>query len=307
MKEFFDQLNQIVKPERMDIIEKDYHLHRLLYHISHDEYLKDRLVFKGGTCLVKAYLGYYRFSEDIDFTWKGALFWKGKSSSQTRKKCSKLIDVIIDRLKKISEKLGFVFEGDKTDASQVEIGSGGRMVRFFIRYHSATLDIPATIKIEINFVDQTFFPFKNIELKSLISTVQNREIAFLYKKEWYEYKKAITVDCYDPREIFTDKARAVMTRVSYKFRDVIDICKLEEKYGYKLSDYGEEIQKKTYFILDLYHRYKENITSISIPDSVTIPEREFNFLLFKPTKEFYKNINRVHRQLQQIQKEIIRK
>lgn len=307
MKEFFDQLNQIVKPERSDIIEKDYHLHRLLYHISHDKYLKDKLVFKGGTCLVKAYLGYYRFSEDIDFTWKDTLFWKGQSSSQTRKNCSKLIDVIIDRLKKISEKLGFVFEADKTDVSQVEIGSGGRMVRFFIRYHSATLDIPAIIKIEINFVDQTFFPFKNIELKSLISTVQNREIAFIYKKQWDEYKKVITFDCYDPREIFTDKVRAAMTRVSYKFRDVIDIYKLEEKYGYSLSDYEEEIRKKTYFILDLYHRYKENIMSISIPASVTIPEREFNLLLFKPTKEFYKNINRVHIQLQQIQKEIISK
>jgi len=60
VKEFFDQLNQIVNPGRIDIIEKDYHLHRLLYQISHDDYLKDALVFKGGTCLVKAYMGYYR-------------------------------------------------------------------------------------------------------------------------------------------------------------------------------------------------------------------------------------------------------
>ena len=307
MKEFFDQLNQVINPRRSDIIEKDFHLHRLLYHLSHDDYLKDRLVFKGGTCLVKAYLGYYRFSEDIDFTWKDTGLWKGKSASQARKKCSKQIDIIIDRLKKIIEKLGLEFNGNKTDASQVEIGSGGRMVRFFIRYPSATLEIPVTIKIEINFADQTLFPFKNNELKSLINRVENRELAFLYRKEWDEYKKNVYFDCYDPREIFTDKVRAAMTRVSYKFRDAIDIVKLEQKYGYIISDYEEEIRKKTDFVLDLYHRYKSNIESIRIPDIETIPERELNLLLFKPTKDFYKNINRVHMQLRQIQKEIIRK
>jgi predicted nucleotidyltransferase component of viral defense system len=27
-------------------------------------------LFKGGTCLMKNYLGYFRFSEDVDFAWK---------------------------------------------------------------------------------------------------------------------------------------------------------------------------------------------------------------------------------------------
>jgi len=302
VKEFFDQLNQIVNPRRIDIIEKDYHLHRLLYQISHDDYLRDRLVFKGGTCLVKAYLGYYRFSEDIDFTWKDTTLWKEKSASQTRKTCSKLIDIIIDRLKEITEKLGFVFKGDKTDPSQVEIGSGGRMVRFFIGYHSDILQIPATVKIEINFVDQTFFPFKNNELQSLITTVKNKELEFLYKKEYNDYKKSVNFDCYDPREIFTDKVRAAMTRVSYKFRDVIDMYKLEQKYGYTMLDYEEQIRKKTDFVLDLYRRYNDNLESSRIPDIETIPDREFNLLLFKPTKNFYEDINRIHTQLQQMQK-----
>ncbi len=66
MKDFFESLNVSGKPKRNDIIEKDYYLHRLLHHISKDEYLYSNLVFKGGTCLMKAYTGYYRFSEDID-------------------------------------------------------------------------------------------------------------------------------------------------------------------------------------------------------------------------------------------------
>jgi predicted nucleotidyltransferase component of viral defense system len=305
VKEFFDQLNQIVNPGRIDIIEKDYHLHRLLYQISHDDYLKDALVFKAGTCLVKAYMGYYRFSEDIDFTWKDTTLWKEKSANQTRKTCSKLIDIIIDRLKEITKKHGFVFNGEKTDISQVEIGSGGRMVRFFIGYHSDILQIPATVKIEINFVDQTLFAFKNKKLQSLISTVKNKELKFLYKEEWDEYKKDVSIACYDPREIFTDKVRAAMTRVSYKFRDVIDIYKLEQKYGYTMVDYQEQIRKKTDFVLDLYRRYKDNLESSRIPDIETIPERELNLLLFKQTQNFYENINRIHTQLKDMQKEIL--
>ena len=36
MKEFFERLNAIGMPKRTDIIEKDYHLHRLLRAISED-------------------------------------------------------------------------------------------------------------------------------------------------------------------------------------------------------------------------------------------------------------------------------
>ena len=48
------------------LIEKDYFCSVLL------EYLSDsgggQLVFKGGTCLAKIHAGFYRLSEDLDFT-----------------------------------------------------------------------------------------------------------------------------------------------------------------------------------------------------------------------------------------------
>ena len=50
MKDFFEGLNALRKPKRRDMIEKDFYLHKLLYQISRDDYLKDNLVFKGGTC-----------------------------------------------------------------------------------------------------------------------------------------------------------------------------------------------------------------------------------------------------------------
>lgn len=49
-------------------IEKDYVLSWVLYGISQEPFLKDNLVFKGGTALKKFHFDDYRFSEDLDFT-----------------------------------------------------------------------------------------------------------------------------------------------------------------------------------------------------------------------------------------------
>ncbi len=53
---------------REDVIEKDYVIGWVLWGIGQDNDLKDKWIFKGGTCLKKCYLETYRFSEDLDFT-----------------------------------------------------------------------------------------------------------------------------------------------------------------------------------------------------------------------------------------------
>jgi len=50
------------------VVEKDYALSYLLVGIVDTPMLREMLVFKGGTCLRKAYFPGYRFSEDLDFT-----------------------------------------------------------------------------------------------------------------------------------------------------------------------------------------------------------------------------------------------
>ncbi len=50
------------------VLEKDYALSYLLAGIAAVPSLAESLVFKGGTCLRKAYFPGYRFSEDLDFT-----------------------------------------------------------------------------------------------------------------------------------------------------------------------------------------------------------------------------------------------
>ena len=49
------------------IVEKDYYLTVILNNI--EALLTDKIVFKGGTLLNKAYLNYHRLSEDLDFSY----------------------------------------------------------------------------------------------------------------------------------------------------------------------------------------------------------------------------------------------
>lgn len=54
------------------VVELDYVLGWALWGLGRSETLRERLLFKGGTCLRKCYIPDYRFSEDLDFT---ALSW----------------------------------------------------------------------------------------------------------------------------------------------------------------------------------------------------------------------------------------
>src|SRR5271168_1168263 len=53
------------------IVEKDYVLGWLLAGIRANADLAEHWVFKGGTCLKKCYFETYRFSEDLDFSYRG--------------------------------------------------------------------------------------------------------------------------------------------------------------------------------------------------------------------------------------------
>lgn len=50
------------------VVEKDYVLGWILHGIFQQTALREKWIFKGGTCLKKCYFETYRFSEDLDFT-----------------------------------------------------------------------------------------------------------------------------------------------------------------------------------------------------------------------------------------------
>lgn len=108
--ELISDLSKRLTIHRPDLIEKDIIIHQLLYDLSENGKFEKSFVFKGGTFLIKHYLGYKRFSEDIDFTWIEQKVFERKSQKQIRDYLSKIIDSIGRTFEEIANKRLFVFK-----------------------------------------------------------------------------------------------------------------------------------------------------------------------------------------------------
>jgi len=89
--DFVNEVAGVLNIKRKDLIEKDLILHQILTDLSKDDFFAPNFLFKGGTCLIKCYFGYLRFSEDIDFTWRDQSVFKGMSGKRIRSHLSKVI------------------------------------------------------------------------------------------------------------------------------------------------------------------------------------------------------------------------
>ena len=78
MKKLIDYISSELKISNKALLEKDIILHNILCILEEDDFFRKNFVFKGGTCLTKCYLGYYRFSEDLDFTWTDQKLFEAK-------------------------------------------------------------------------------------------------------------------------------------------------------------------------------------------------------------------------------------
>jgi predicted nucleotidyltransferase component of viral defense system len=118
---FVNEVSKRTGVRRVDLIEKDSLLHEMLADISQSPFA-DKLLFKGGTCLIKGYIGYFRFSEDIDFTWRDQSVFEGLSQKQLRRRLSGLIDDVGKLFEEISARRGLDFRCVKGDRNYVELG-----------------------------------------------------------------------------------------------------------------------------------------------------------------------------------------
>lgn len=126
-EELIEELAKRFNVTRKDLIEKDIILHKILTHLSNNTYFLENYLFKGGTCLIKAFLGYVRFSEDLDFTWTKQKVYERKSGSQIEKYISNEIDTLGKLFVDIASKYGLDFKFDKADPHYFQFG-GGKML-----------------------------------------------------------------------------------------------------------------------------------------------------------------------------------
>lgn len=255
--EFVDNISELEKIQRRDLIEKDIFLHQLLLDLSKEKFFSDNFLFKGGTCLIKHHLGYLRFSEDIDFTWRDQTRFAGKTGRQIIKDLDGLIEQTGKILNKVADSRELDFKWDKSNREYVELVSRGKICTFKIWYNSVVvLKKKVFLKIQINFVDSMCLNPVKGNLNSLIKG-KHPELEKLFD-EYSEYSSTIPFGIYDVKEILSEKIRALLTRRTIKARDFLDIFFISKNMDIKPEDVEKCTIAKLNYALTNYERFREN-------------------------------------------------
>jgi len=256
--DFVNEVARVLNIGRRDLVEKDLILHEILTDLSEDNFFSDSFLFKGGTCLIKCYFGYVRFSDDIDFTWKDQTAFNKLSGNKIRSQLSKIIDKTGDMFEQIAKKRGLDFKCVKSNTDYVELGGSDKTCTFKIWYDSETLKRRTFVKVQINFVEQMHFAPKKGQLSGLL-TGNHWELDSLFPKETAEYAKKIPFAVYDIREILCEKVRALLTRQGTKARDFLDVYLIWKRFGLRPEDEEKCIVGKIGFSLKLYAKYRSHL------------------------------------------------
>jgi predicted nucleotidyltransferase component of viral defense system len=275
---FVAEKSGIQKPS---LIEKDLIIHRILKDIYSSRHFAENYLFKGGSCLVKCYFGYYRFSVDLDFTWQDQKVWIGLGKYELRRRLLEEIGSLGASLEKIAQDIGLGFKNELKNKKYFEFGGGSRMVTFKLWKKSEL------IKIQVNFVDKILFPHKTITVKTLLDNVQLSKDDIAYFEELLEFYKPFKVKAYDEKEILCEKVRAILTRRAQKLRDLYDLFMLD-KSGVKIKALRRQIIIKINACLR-YKRYRSNLEKNRRSLELTaVLEDSFERGLFvtRPSKDF---------------------
>ncbi len=193
-------------------IEKDYVISWIIYGVSNNTFLKENLIFKGGTLLKKVYLSDYRFSEDLDFTFQGK-------------------DFDIDAIKAaFNELIEWVYEESRIslsieDETQHETGN----FNLYISYTGPLGGAGARKDLKVD-ISQDELIYNAPEQKKIINTYSDLE------------QEKYTILCYTLGEVISEKMRSIMQRTTP--RDIYDLWYLFEIEGQNIEDHIFAFQDK---------------------------------------------------------------
>lgn len=192
-----------------DTVDKDYVLgHFLSVFVAH---YKNKLVFKGGTCLRKCYIENYRFSEDLDFTATEKNFVLDQKTLQSIAKTTEEntgIQFSVDKIKPLLFK-------DEPKGFQVYINYWGA------NHSKNQRPLPLNrwqtkIKLEVS-TDEIL----------LLNTI-NLDIMHPYSDALTGKKQST---CYSINEVVSEKLRALKQRSYTAPRDFYDLYHLTETFS----------------------------------------------------------------------------
>jgi len=181
------------------LIEKDYFSTVLLAYLS--EHGGDCLVFKGGTCLAKVHTGFYRLSEDLDFTIPLEV---GASRARRRRAVTETKDAMAC----IADHLGaFTVTQPLTGANNSTQYNGT------VRYESPTTGQPESIPVEVSIREPLLMPALRGQAKTVLLDPVGGEAMV----------PGAAVNCITLYEAMAEKFRAALSRRDVAIRDFYDL------------------------------------------------------------------------------------
>ncbi len=239
-----------------DLLEKDVRLHFLLQGLAQDPAVGADLVFKGGTCLIKCYLAYPRFSIDLDFTWRTQDDWAERGTKRVREATRPARREALRAVDRHGRALGM----ERPASGGVTYARSGQMMTAALHYRSATR-VPEFVKVQINFVDPILFEVRRRNAASLLAGRRPEELDFLEPDLTAMYAAPVACASYDPREILAEKCRAILTRQATKARDLLDLYLIERDLGFRVEDHLDAVRRKVQFSAERTERYRRHVAA----------------------------------------------
>ena len=177
----------------------------------------DKLIFKGGTLLIRNFLNYPRISEDIDFTYEKCNNLREiKSGNKREKEIKKVVVPIIDEIKLIYDIAKFDFQTDRKNLRYIDVRNSRAVYILNVYYNSLITGEEIPIKVELNFLEEIIH-------KPSVSKINNIVDQDLFLKSIGYDLVNMRINTYPLDEIILEKYRAILTREGLKERDVFDL------------------------------------------------------------------------------------
>ncbi len=245
-------------------IEKDYWVCKILKEIALSEY-KEKVFFKGGTSLSKAYGLIERFSEDLDlFVFTGDTAASKQAEKTLNKKLSK-----------------FVVE-QNADIYREELSeTGGNFRKLFFSYENVFqgVGLKENLEVEIKSCDlpdkeQMYYPTDTRTIKPIITefleSIERQDLIQGYELEGFE------VQCINPRKTICDKISRLV-KLSYNedavnllakhIRDIYDLCQLFHTPEYQEYLQSDEFSEAMYRVTVEDGLNKNSKSHLSLADA----------------------------------------
>jgi len=192
------------------LVEKDYFCSVILEYLA---LTATHLVFRGGTCLAKVHLGFYRLSEDLDFLISmQANASRGERADGVRASRTALdgIDRQLPGLRVLTALTG---------------ANASRQYAAVVGYPSLLADQQETIRVEIGLREPLLAPAITGEAATLLlDPVSGRPMT-----------PVVRVPCVSRDEAMAEKARAALSRRELAIRDFYDIDHAVRELGLRVD------------------------------------------------------------------------